>query len=73
MADADKNENSENDEQTEYDTVTCHACDGEGCMYCNKTGSVEVRKPAKLCPYCGGDCCIYCGYTGWERPRGKYE
>mgnify|MGYP001071610072 CR=1 FL=1 len=73
MTDAEKNENSGNAEQTEYDSVIRHARDGEGCMYCNKTGSVEVRKPAKLCPYCGGDCCIYCGYTGWERPRGKYE
>lgn len=62
-------------ETTEYDTVTCHACDGgAGCMYCNKTGSVEVKKPATLCPKCGGDCCIYCGYTGWENPpRGKYD
>ncbi|WP_245619227.1 hypothetical protein [Methanogenium cariaci] len=42
-------------ETTEYDTVTCHACDGgAGCMYCNKTGSVEVKKPATLCPKCGG-------------------
>jgi len=73
MADTEKNENLGNAEEIEYDTVTCHACDGEGCMYCNKTGSVEVKKPAKPCPYCGGDCCIYCGYTGWERPRGKYE
>jgi len=73
MADTEKNVNSENTGQTEYDTVTCRHCDGAGCTYCNKTGVVEVEKPAKLCHHCGGDCCIYCGYTGWEHPRGKYN
>jgi RecJ-like exonuclease len=73
MADSEKKDTSDSSEEIEYETVTCHACDGLGCSYCNKTGKVEVRKPANLCPKCGGDCCIYCGYTGWEHPRGKYE
>lgn len=73
MADVEKNEKSGDAEQIEYETVTCRHCDGHGCTYCNKKGTVEVKKPAKLCPACGGDCCIYCGYTGWENPRGKYD
>jgi hypothetical protein len=73
MADTEKSERSVDPEQIEYETVTCRHCDGLCCLYCNKTGSVEVRKPATLCAECGGECCIYCGYTGWAHPRGKYD
>lgn len=51
----------------------CRHCEGAGCTYCNKTGTVLVRAPKKICPACDGDGCIYCGFTGWERPKGKYE
>ncbi len=47
--------------------VCCH-CEGIGCLYCNKRGTVMVLQPARKCRHCGGDCCIYCGYTGWEHP-----
>ncbi len=63
----------EETEDVQYDVVTCRHCDGAGCLYCGKTGKVEVRHPARLCPKCNGECCIYCGYTGWDKPRGKYE
>ena len=57
----------------DYVHATCHACEGEGCTYCDSQGRVEVRPPATLCPRCGGDCCIYCGYTGWAGLRPKYN
>ncbi len=57
----------------EYEEVICCHCEGAGCIYCDKKGTVLVRKPAKQCNYCDGDCCILCGYTGWEKPKGKYD
>ena len=57
----------------DYVRVTCHACEGAGCTYCDRRGWVEVRPPATACPTCEGDCCIYCGYTGWAGLRPKYD
>ena len=57
----------------DYVRVVCHACDGEGCSYCDSRGWAEVRAPADPCPHCGGECCIYCGYTGWAGLRPKYD
>lgn len=56
----------------DYVRVICHACEGEGCSYCDFSGGVEVRPPPTPCPHCEGDCCIYCGYTGWSDLRPKY-
>jgi DnaJ-class molecular chaperone len=57
----------------EYERVQCTHCEGEGCTYCDRTGSVLVRKPARRCPHCEGDGCIYCGFTGWCGLKGKYD
>ncbi|MBP2145606.1 DnaJ-class molecular chaperone [Methanofollis sp. W23] len=59
--------------EIEYEEVVCNHCEGAGCMYCEKTGKVRVRKPARRCEECGGDGCIYCGYTGWAGVKGKYD
>jgi hypothetical protein len=56
-----------------YEEVVCNHCGGIGCTYCDHTGKVSVRRPARLCSRCGGTGCIYCGYTGWEGLKGKYE
>jgi hypothetical protein len=56
------------EENETYAPETCCHCEGLGCLYCNKTGTVMVPQPSQKCRHCGGDCCIYCGYTGWERP-----
>ncbi|HNX17709.1 MAG TPA: hypothetical protein PKM50_05195 [Methanoregula sp.] len=56
-----------------YEPATCGHCEGIGCTYCNKTGTVLVRSPKKTCISCEGAGCIYCGFTGWERPKGKYD
>ena len=56
-----------------YEPATCCHCEGAGCLYCNKTGSVLVLAPKKKCPECEGIGCFYCGFTGWYRPKGKYR
>ncbi|MDN7013531.1 hypothetical protein FGW20_10905 [Methanoculleus sp. FWC-SCC3] len=60
------------DENVEFAPEVCCHCEGAGCMYCNKKGTVMVPQPPQKCRHCGGDCCIYCGYTGWERPLKEY-
>jgi hypothetical protein len=56
-----------------YCRVMCSHCEGAGCIYCNCTGFVLVRKPARKCAQCEGIGCIYCGFTGWAGLKGKYE
>ncbi|MFA7304609.1 MAG: hypothetical protein WC015_08915 [Methanoregula sp.] len=57
----------------DYEPVTCGHCEGFGCTYCNKTGTVLVAAPKRQCPHCEGVGCIYCGFTGWASPKGKYD
>ena len=57
----------------EYCQVVCSHCEGEGCLYCDKTGRVSVKTPACRCQACEGIGCIYCGFTGWAGLKGKYE
>lgn len=59
--------------EIEYEEVVCNHCEGAGCMYCEKTGKVLVKKPARRCERCDGTGCIYCGYTGWAGVKGKYD
>lgn len=59
--------------EKKYVKVRCCHCEGAGCIYCNKTGYVLVRPPAKLCRHCEGVGCIYCGFTGWSDLKGKYD
>lgn len=61
------------DNQMCYERATCSHCDGEGCLYCDKTGSVLVRAPKKPCRHCDGVGCFYCGFTGWAGLKGKYD
>ena len=61
------------DVQKIYESATCGHCDGIGCTYCNKTGTVLVLAPKMICPECEGVGCIYCGFTGWAHPKGKYD
>ena len=56
-----------------YEPATCRHCDGEGCLYCNRTGTVLVLAPRRPCRHCEGVGCIYCGFTGWTEPKGKYD
>ena len=56
-----------------YVEAICSHCDGAGCIYCNKTGTVLVAAPKRRCPHCDGVGCIYCGFTGWAEPKGKYD
>ena len=56
-----------------YERVTCCHCEGAGCIYCDKTGTVLVKKPARKCHRCDGIGCIYCGFTGWAGLKGKYD
>ena len=56
-----------------FEPATCRHCDGEGCMYCNKTGTVLVTAPKCLCRHCEGVGCIYCGFTGWTGPKSKCD
>ncbi|MDK2915870.1 MAG: hypothetical protein PWR25_427 [Euryarchaeota archaeon] len=60
------------EDHEEYAPAVCCHCEGAGCMYCNKKGTVMVPQPPQKCHHCNGDCCIYCGYTGWERPLKEY-
>lgn len=59
--------------EKKYEPATCAGCEGAGCTYCDKTGSVLVEAPKRKCPHCEGDGCFYCGFTGWHRPKGKYD
>lgn len=59
-------------EKTFEPAICCH-CDGEGCLYCNKTGTVLVRAPKTLCGQCEGVGCIYCGFTGWAGPKSRCD
>lgn len=52
-----------------YGAETCAHCEGDGCIYCDRRGSVMVLQPAKRCAHCEGDGCIYCGFTGWAHVR----
>ena len=60
-------------EEKKYEPATCHHCEGAGCIYCDKTGSVLVACPKKPCRHCDGDGCFYCGFTGWAGLKGKYD
>lgn len=57
----------------QYEPAVCGHCGGEGCVYCNKTGTVLVSAPKSPCRHCDGVGCIYCGFTGWTAPKGKYD
>jgi len=61
------------DESVTYTEVTCCHCGGLGCIYCDRTGKVRVRPPARKCRHCDGIGCIYCGFTGWAGLKGKYD
>jgi hypothetical protein len=61
------------EQEKKYEPAPCGHCEGAGCTYCNKTGSVLVEAPRRKCPHCDGDGCFYCGFTGWHRPKGKYD
>jgi len=61
------------DQEKKYEPALCGHCEGAGCTYCNKTGSVLVEAPKKKCPHCDGVACFYCGFTGWYHPKGKYD
>jgi hypothetical protein len=56
-----------------YEPAVCAHCNGQGCLYCNKTGTVLVAAPKQPCRHCEGVGCIYCGFTGWAKPKGKYD
>lgn len=56
-----------------FEPATCMHCEGLGCIYCNRTGTVLVRAPKTICPECEGAGCIYCGFTGWARPKTKCD
>jgi DnaJ-class molecular chaperone len=56
-----------------FEPATCCHCDGEGCLYCNKTGTVLVLSPKTFCKHCEGVGCIYCGFTGWTGPKSKCD
>lgn len=60
-------------DEIQYETATCAHCEGCGCLYCDKTGSVLVKSPKKPCRHCAGDGCFYCGFTGWAGLKGKYD
>lgn len=62
---------TENDKQ--YERAACNHCEGAGCIYCDKTGSVLVCSPKKPCRHCEGVGCFYCGFTGWAGLKGKYD
>ena len=57
----------------DYEPATCAHCEGIGCLYCNKSGSVLVRRPKTPCRHCEGIGCFYCGFTGWSGLKGKYD
>jgi len=61
------------EDEKKYEPALCAGCEGAGCIYCNKTGTVLVLSPKQKCPECEGDGCFYCGFTGWHRPKGKYD
>ena len=60
-------------EKIQYERARCSHCEGIGCLYCDKTGSVLVRAPKKPCRHCEGVGCFYCGFTGWAELKGKYD
>ena len=68
LTDTIQEKNFVSEEKDQYAPEVCCHCEGAGCVYCNKTGSVMVLQPSRKCRHCNGDCCIYCGYTGWEHP-----
>jgi hypothetical protein len=60
-------------EKKVYEPAPCGHCEGYGCTYCNKTGTVLVESPKTPCRHCEGVGCFYCGFTGWTHPKGKYD
>lgn len=56
-----------------FEPAICQHCEGIGCTYCNKTGTVLVTAPKSLCKHCEGVGCIYCGFTGWTGPKSKCD
>lgn len=56
-----------------YEKAACAHCEGEGCLYCDKTGEVLVASPKRPCRHCDGVGCFYCGFTGWAGLKGKYD
>lgn len=60
-------------EENRYEPATCSHCEGCGCTYCDKKGTVLVRYPKTPCRHCDGDGCFYCGFTGWAGLKGKYD
>lgn len=61
------------DMEKTYERATCAHCEGIGCLYCDKTGTVLVQSPKKPCRHCEGEGCFYCGFTGWAGLKGKYD
>jgi uncharacterized protein with PIN domain len=61
------------DSEIRYEKARCAHCEGLGCLFCDKSGSVLVRVPKTLCRHCEGTGCFYCGFTGWSGIKGKYE
>jgi hypothetical protein len=56
-----------------FEPATCGHCEGIGCLYCNRTGTVLVTAPKTPCRHCEGVGCIYCGFTGWTGPKSKCD
>jgi len=56
-----------------FEPAPCGHCDGLGCLYCGRTGTVLVEAPRKRCPQCEGVGCIYCGFTGWFHPKSRVD
>jgi hypothetical protein len=61
------------DDACQYEPARCAHCEGLGCLFCDKKGSVLVRAPKTPCRHCDGVGCFYCGFTGWAHPKGKYD
>lgn len=63
----------EKNEEIVWEPAPCSHCEGYGCSYCNRTGTVMVKAPKTPCRHCEGVGCFYCGFTGWTHPKTKYD
>ncbi|NMB78435.1 MAG: hypothetical protein GYA23_05005 [Methanomicrobiales archaeon] len=61
------------EENIEWEPAPCAHCEGLGCNYCSRTGTVMVKAPKTPCRHCEGIGCFYCGFTGWTHPKTKYD
>jgi len=61
------------DPERTWEPAPCGHCEGYGCTYCDRTGTVLVEAPKRPCRHCEGVGCFYCGFTGWTHPKGKYD